>query len=92
MDIGAAGATVALAKAVVVHAVLLGLLLLLGLPDDGQAALDRAAGSEKHSASQPGGVVYWLSSHIPRERFNSLDSCRSTCAVVIDGDSAVAAG
>lgn len=44
MDIGAAGATVALAKAVVVHAVLLGLLLLLGLPDDGQAALDRAAG------------------------------------------------
>lgn len=50
MDIGAAGATVALAKAVVVHAVLLGLLLLLGLPDDGQAALDCAAGSEKHRA------------------------------------------
>lgn len=44
MDIGAAGATVTLAKAVVVHAVLLGLLLLLGLPDDGQAALDCAAG------------------------------------------------
>lgn len=44
MDIGAAGATVAFAKAIVVHAVLLGLLLLLGLSDDGETPLDGAAG------------------------------------------------
>lgn len=45
MDIGAALATVAPAKAVVIHAVLsLLLLLLLCLTDDGQAALDCTAG------------------------------------------------
>lgn len=50
MDVGAAGATVTLAKAVVVHAVLLGLLLLLGLPDDSQTALDGAAGGRGETA------------------------------------------
>lgn len=56
MDVGAAGATVTLAEAVVVHAVLLGLLLLLGLSDDGQAALDGAAGGQRETAGgqQPG--------------------------------------
>lgn len=43
MDISAAVATVTLAKAVVVHAVLLQLLLLASVPDNGQAALDCTA-------------------------------------------------
>lgn len=43
MDVGTAVATVTLAKAVVIHAVLFGLLLLAGLSDDGEASLDRTA-------------------------------------------------
>lgn len=43
MDVGTSVATVTLAKAVVIHAVLLLLLLLACVPDDGQASLDRTA-------------------------------------------------
>lgn len=85
MDIGAAGATVALAKAVVVHAVLLGLLLLLGLPDDGEAPLDGAAGAEKHSRSQQRHSTGQVNTFCE----NSSDSCRSTCAAVICRDGVV---
>lgn len=43
MDVGTTVATVALAKAVVIHAVLFGLLLLVCLSDNGEASLDRTA-------------------------------------------------
>lgn len=43
MDVGTTVATVTLAKAVVVHAVVFGLLLLACLSDDGEASLDRTA-------------------------------------------------
>lgn len=44
VDVGTAVATVTLAKAVVVHAVLLLLLLLTSMSDYGKAPLDRTAG------------------------------------------------
>lgn len=47
VDVGAAVATVALAKAVVVHAVLLLLLLLTSVSDYGKAPLDRTACLQK---------------------------------------------
>lgn len=43
MDVGATVATVTLAKAVVVHAVLLRRLLLMSVPDYGEASLDCTA-------------------------------------------------
>lgn len=43
MDVGATVATVTLAKAVVVHAVLLRRLLLMSVPDYGEASLDSTA-------------------------------------------------
>jgi len=51
VDVGTAVAAVTLAEAVVVHAVLLLLLLLMSLPDYGKAALDSAAGFRKHRQS-----------------------------------------
>lgn len=48
VDKGAAGATVTFAKAVVVNAILLGLFLLMSLPNDGEAPLDCAACFRKH--------------------------------------------
>lgn len=48
MDVGTAVATVTLAKAVVVHAVLLRLLLLISVSDDGKAPLDCSACFRKH--------------------------------------------
>lgn len=43
MDVGTTVAAVTLAEAVVIHAVLLQLLLLACVPDDGEASLDRTA-------------------------------------------------
>lgn len=48
VDVGTAGAAVTFAEAVVVHAVLLLLLLLMSVSDYGKAALDCAAGFRKH--------------------------------------------
>lgn len=48
MDVGTAVATVTLAEAVVVHAVLLLLLLLACVSDYGKTSLDCAACLEKH--------------------------------------------
>lgn len=43
MNVGTVVATVTLAKAIVVHAVLLQLLLLTSMPDDSEASLDCSA-------------------------------------------------
>lgn len=51
MDVGTTVATVTLAKAVVIHAVLLQLLLLARVPDDGEASLDRTAGLGRQTSS-----------------------------------------
>lgn len=51
MDVGTTVATVTLAKAVVIHAVLFRLLLVTRVPDDGEAFLDCAAGDK------PGGFT-----------------------------------
>lgn len=48
VDVGTAVATITLAEAVVVHAVLLWLLLLTGVSDDGKAPLDCTACFKKH--------------------------------------------
>lgn len=49
MDKGAIGATVTFAKAVVVNAILLGLFLLMSLPNDGEAPLDGPACFREHT-------------------------------------------
>lgn len=48
MDVGATVATVTLAEAVIIHAVVFGLLLLACVPDDGEASLDCTAGVWRH--------------------------------------------
>lgn len=48
VDVGTTVATVTLAEAVIVHAVLLRLLLLTGVSDDGKAPLDCTACFKKH--------------------------------------------
>lgn len=47
MDVGTAVATVTFAKAVVVHAVLFWLLLLISVSDDGKTPLDCTTGFRK---------------------------------------------
>ena len=51
MDVGTTVATVTLAEAVVVHAVLFQLLPLAGVPNDCEASLDRTAGFGKHTSN-----------------------------------------